>query len=391
VKYHDATSGNDIEVTLGTLISTTVDDSSTQPPTTTISDGSATDDFADLLTELQNQNIAAGITAADIKSVEISNDKTKIIVSYGNNNPIDTIELNIVDANGNQSTIDDSLTTTTVGNQTTANDTVTTTTYKKITVTDDANPDKSYTISTLISKVEGDATTANIYSDEKGYSFESLENDLGIENISSVNIIEPANQGGVTKIEVNYNDENGAPATKTFLVDGTDKNGDPNTMDAFTYSTSVRERTKFTIGSKDSPINIDITKMGPMLVQTGANEGQQLAIEIPALNAINLGVNDLSVSTQDEATESIDTISKAINQLSSVRAKIGAYANRLEHTITNLNTTDETMTSAYSRIMDVDIAEEMTEYSTSQVLVQAATSVLSQANERPQQVLQLLQ
>jgi flagellin len=162
-------------------------------------------------------------------------------------------------------------------------------------------------------------------------------------------------------------------------------------MDAFTYSTSVRERTKFTIGSKDSPINIDITKMGPMLVQTGANEGQQLAIEIPALNAINLGVNDLSVSTQDEATESIDTISKAINQLSSVRAKIGAYANRLEHTITNLNTTDETMTSAYSRIMDVDIAEEMTEYSTSQVLVQAATSVLSQANERPQQVLQLLQ
>jgi flagellin len=138
-------------------------------------------------------------------------------------------------------------------------------------------------------------------------------------------------------------------------------------------------------------ITIDITKMGPMIVQTGANEGQYLEIEIPALNAVNLGLDGLSVSTEDDATESIDKVAKAINQLSSVRSKIGAYANRLEHTITNLDTTEENMTEAYSRIIDTDMAEEMTEYSSMQVLVQAATSVLSQANERPQQVLQLLQ
>jgi flagellin len=142
--------------------------------------------------------------------------------------------------------------------------------------------------------------------------------------------------------------------------------------------------------SNDTTI-INITKMGPMIVQTGANEGQQLEIEIPAVYAKNLGVNGLDVSTEDNATESINIVADAINQLSSIRSKIGAYANRLEHTVTNLNTTEETMTQSYSRIMDVDMAEETTEYTTMQVLVQAATSVLAQANERPEQVLQLLQ
>ena len=65
--------------------------------------------------------------------------------------------------------------------------------------------------------------------------------------------------------------------------------------------------------------------------------------------------------------------------------------NRLEHTISNLDITDENMTAAYSRIMDVDMAEEMTEYTTVQVITQASMSMLAQANERPAQVLQLLQ
>ena len=99
----------------------------------------------------------------------------------------------------------------------------------------------------------------------------------------------------------------------------------------------------------------------------------------------------MDITTEDSATAAIDTVGDAINMLSSVRSKIGAYANRLEHTITNLDTTEENMTASYSRIMDVDMATEMTEYSTVQVLAQASTSMLAQANERPQQVLQLLQ
>ena len=81
----------------------------------------------------------------------------------------------------------------------------------------------------------------------------------------------------------------------------------------------------------------------------------------------------------------------AIKYVSSTRSRLGAYQNRLEHTINSLDVTSENMTSAYSRIMDVDMAEEMTNYTTLQVISQASTSMLAQANERPSQVLQLLQ
>ena len=81
----------------------------------------------------------------------------------------------------------------------------------------------------------------------------------------------------------------------------------------------------------------------------------------------------------------------AIAQVSEVRSRIGAYQNRLESTINSLDITTENMTAAYSRIMDVDMAEEMSQYTTAQVLTQAGTSMLAQANERPSQVLQLLQ
>lgn len=128
-----------------------------------------------------------------------------------------------------------------------------------------------------------------------------------------------------------------------------------------------------------------------MRLQVGANEGQVIQIEIPALQTVYLGVDNLDISTEEKATEAIDIIGNAINQLSSIRSKIGAYCNRIEHTITNLDTTEENMTAAYSRIMDVDMATEMTEYSTVQVLVESSTAMLAQANERPQSVLQLLQ
>jgi len=165
------------------------------------------------------------------------------------------------------------------------------------------------------------------------------------------------------------------------------------TMDYYLSQKEEISEAVYTVGGsdKDDCILLNLTGMGAMRVQVGANEGQVLDIEIPDLNTLYLGVDELDVTTEDKATASIDVVGKAINYLSGVRAKIGAYTNRLEHTITNLDTTEENMTAAYSRIMDVDMAEEMTEYTTVQVLVQASTSMLSQANERPQQVLQLLQ
>lgn len=141
----------------------------------------------------------------------------------------------------------------------------------------------------------------------------------------------------------------------------------------------------------DSAFKIDVTGIGPMRLQTGANEGQITSIDIPSVGIRNLGISKLNVKDTESAKAAIADVSNAIKTLSSVRGKLGAYQNRLESTVNSLDITEESMTAAYSRIMDTDMAEEMTEYSTSQVIVQAATSMLAQANERPSQVLQLLQ
>ncbi len=153
-------------------------------------------------------------------------------------------------------------------------------------------------------------------------------------------------------------------------------------------------------------MNIDITGIGAMKIQVGANEGQELAVQIPTVSLYRMGIEDLDVSTmygkhKDPADESselvggaqagIDAVKGALDYINDIRSRLGAYENRLEHNVTSVDVSYENLTSSYSRIMDVDMAEEMTEYTTQQVLVQAGTSMLAQANERPQSVLQLLQ
>lgn len=138
-------------------------------------------------------------------------------------------------------------------------------------------------------------------------------------------------------------------------------------------------------------LNVDALGVGPMRLQVGANEGQVLAVNIPAVTLKNMGIERIDVSTAAGAEDAIERLDGAIKYVSGVRGKLGAYQNRLESTTNSLDVTEENMTAAYSRLMDVDMAEEMTEYTTSQVLTQAGTSMLAQANERPSQVLQLLQ
>ncbi len=140
-----------------------------------------------------------------------------------------------------------------------------------------------------------------------------------------------------------------------------------------------------------NPVNILVEDFGSMDMQIGANQGQQLGIRIPKMSLENMGISALHTSTEASSNEGIEKIDNAIKFVSNVRSRLGAYQNRLEHTVSSLDISSENMTAAYSRIMDVDMAEEMTEYTTLQVLSQAATSMLAQANERPSQVLQLLQ
>ena len=136
---------------------------------------------------------------------------------------------------------------------------------------------------------------------------------------------------------------------------------------------------------------MELAGFGAMDTQIGANEGQQLGIRIPRISCLNMGIESLDLKTAEGATKAIDQVDAAIKYVSEARSRIGAYQNRLEHTVSSLDITSENMTAAYSRIMDTDMAEEMTEYTTLQVLSQASTSMLAQANERPSQVLQLLQ
>ncbi len=138
-------------------------------------------------------------------------------------------------------------------------------------------------------------------------------------------------------------------------------------------------------------MNIEITGIGAMDTQIGANEGQVLEIRIPTISLQRLGLTYAEVTTQESSDDANTAIKSAILYVSDTRSRLGAYQNRLEHTVGNLDVTNENMTSSYSRIMDVDLSEEMTTYTTQQVVEQAAISMLAQANERPSQVLQLLQ
>lgn len=106
--------------------------------------------------------------------------------------------------------------------------------------------------------------------------------------------------------------------------------------------------------------------------------------------ADGLNTENLSLATQDDANYAIDQIDKAINKTSMVRASFGSIQNRLEHKITNLTTTSENLTEAESSIRDTDMASEMMNYTKFNILQQAAQSMLAQANQQPQSILQLL-
>jgi flagellin len=129
---------------------------------------------------------------------------------------------------------------------------------------------------------------------------------------------------------------------------------------------------------------------GTATLLIGANGGQSLSVDINDMRAQALGVNGLQVTTQSQANTAIKVIDNAIQKVSAERAKLGAFENRLDHTINNLNTSSQNISDAQSRIADVDMAKEMMNQSKSSVLAQAAQAMLAQANQQPQQVLQLL-
>jgi flagellin len=129
----------------------------------------------------------------------------------------------------------------------------------------------------------------------------------------------------------------------------------------------------------------------------GANIDQNISLDIKDMGASALKVEGatasegINISSQTDANAAIETINDAIETVSAERSKLGAYQNRLDHTINNLQTSSENLTASESRIRDVNMAEEMMNFTKNNILSQAAQSMLAQANQQPQGVLQLLQ
>ena len=194
------------------------------------------------------------------------------------------------------------------------------------------------------------------------------------------------------KYEITVNDSNGGGNGKEIQLTqkvGTDK-------DEFKVSLNGTD-----LGDKAEVTKEGITKRaeetseGKVSVQVGANASQSMSIEIgdmraQALKIVNDKGRGLSVETAQSANEAITAFDAALNAVSSQRANLGAVQNRLEYTISNLDNTAENLTSAESTLRDVDMAKEMMEYSKNNILNQAAQAMISQANQQPQNVLQLL-
>jgi flagellin len=129
-----------------------------------------------------------------------------------------------------------------------------------------------------------------------------------------------------------------------------------------------------------------------LTLQVGANAGQVIAVTIGTVSTTSLtvGTANVSVGTAAFASQSLANVSAAITKVSEIRSGLGAVQNRLEHTIKNLNVASENLAASESRIRDTDMAREMMSFSRSQILSQAGTAMLAQANQVPQGVLSLL-
>jgi flagellin len=137
--------------------------------------------------------------------------------------------------------------------------------------------------------------------------------------------------------------------------------------------------------------NNTITIAGDMAeISIGADGVEKLEVDINDMTVTGLNLDAAGVDTSANATQALQDIDDAIGLVNTQRATLGAYQNRLEHTIANLGTTIENLTSAESRIRDVDMALEMASFTKGQILQQAGTAMLAQANQRPQSVMQLL-
>ena len=150
----------------------------------------------------------------------------------------------------------------------------------------------------------------------------------------------------------------------------------------------IAKQTQF---NKQSLLSTEAAGKPALAFQVGANAGQTISIQLADMSTTGLSISSLDIKDKDNANDAITALDEAIKTVSSQRSEFGSVQNRLESAINSTDNTAENLQAAESRIRDVDMAEEMMNYSKTNILAQAAQSMLAQANSAPQGVLQLLQ
>ncbi|MFH1449031.1 MAG: flagellin [bacterium] len=131
-------------------------------------------------------------------------------------------------------------------------------------------------------------------------------------------------------------------------------------------------------------------ELGSIRFHIGANKNEALTVKMSGISTTRLGIGSLSISTVTKSENAIHALTSAINKVSTKRSELGATQNRLDHTLNAIGIAHENMAASEARIRDLDMAQEMMGFTKNQILLQAGTSMLAQANQMPQSVLSLL-
>lgn len=223
----------------------------------------------------------------------------------------------------------------------------------------------------------------------------SLAGDEGVINAFSLNVIQDAKESAYT---VSVKDaHNGSVVASDVRISGNKLIGVVNPNIDVEFDAMAGVSAKWDEGRKafvygDTKILNTVLHLADntTVFQIGANEGEDMGINIGDMRAHALGLNEVLVTDRESAARSITVIDNALDKVSTQRAKLGAYQNRLEHTINNLTVAGENLTAAESRIRDTDMAKEMMNFTKLNIMLQAGNAMLAQANQLPQNVLSLI-
>ena len=205
-----------------------------------------------------------------------------------------------------------------------------------------------------------------------------------------------------TNYEISADDGNGNDVAASATISNALKADTTNADINGTYTGSLADlsvgdtvNVKLSVGAAGVSALSSDTKALMLSFQVGADttDENKITVSMDSMSAKSIGVDGIQVTGSDStnADKAVNTIGRAIKQVSKQRSALGAVQNRLEHTISNLDNVVENTTSAESRIRDTDMAEEMVSYSKNNILMQAGQSMLAQANRQNQGVLSLLQ